>query len=69
MEAFGQRMEKFGEELEASMNLKAEALEQRGDALCEHIQQLTLLEQSLISELPQLAPYALFQQDAQVNRR
>ncbi len=69
MEAFGERMEKFGEELEASMNLKAEALEQHGDALCEQIQQLTLLEQNLISELPQLAPYALFQQDAQAKRR
>ncbi|MDP4535976.1 DUF2884 family protein [Alkalimonas collagenimarina] len=69
MEAFGERMEKFGSELEASMDLKAAALEQRGDTLCEQIQQLTVLEQDLISELPKLAPYALFQQTTQAMQR
>ncbi|MCH8539120.1 MAG: YggN family protein [Alkalimonas sp.] len=69
MEAFGERMEKFGEELEASMDLQAAALEQQGDALCDQIQQLTVLEQDLISELPKLAPYALFQQNNQAMQR
>ncbi|MFN3710260.1 MAG: DUF2884 family protein [Alishewanella aestuarii] len=60
MEAFGQRMEKFGEQLEQNMQAKASVLEQRGEAMCQQVQQLDQLESQIQQRLPAMAAYDLF---------
>ena len=59
MEAFGQRMERFGEDLEARMETKSQALEQRGDAMCENLQQLDAIETAIQQAVPQMQQYDL----------
>ncbi|WP_333608384.1 DUF2884 family protein [Arsukibacterium sp.] len=59
MDAFGQRMEQFGEQLEQSMTAKADLLEQRGDALCQQLQQLEQLETAIQQRLPAMVQYDL----------
>jgi hypothetical protein len=59
MEAFGERMERFGEDLEARMDTKSAALEQRGDAMCGHLQQLDTLENQIQQAIPQMQQYDL----------
>ena len=61
MEAFGAKMEKFGENLEAKMDIKAAALEQRGDALCAQVTQLDALETRIQQQIPAMQQYDLFQ--------
>ena len=61
MEAFGAKMEKFGENLEAKMDIKATALEQRGDALCAQVTQLDDLETRIQQQIPAMQQYDLFQ--------
>ena len=61
MEAFGAKMEKFGENLEAKMDIKAAALEQRGDALCAQVTDLDALETRIQQQIPAMQQYDLFQ--------
>lgn len=61
MEAFGAKMEKFGENLEAKMDIKAAALEQRGDALCAQVTELDALETRIQQQIPAMQQYDLFQ--------
>ncbi len=61
MEAFGAKMEKFGENLEAKMDIKAAALEQRGDAFCAQVTQLDALETRIQQQIPAMQQYDLFQ--------
>lgn len=59
MQAFGERMERFGEDLEARMDTKSAALEQRGEAMCGHLQQLDTLENQIQQTIPQMQQYDL----------
>lgn len=59
MEAFGERMQRFGEDLEARMDIKAQALEQRGDAMCANLQQLDTLETQIQQAIPQMQQHDL----------
>lgn len=59
MQAFGERMERFGEDLEARMDTKSAALEQRGEAMCGHLQQLDTLENQIQQAIPQMQQYDL----------
>lgn len=57
MNAFGQRIELFGEQLEQSMTASATVLEQRGDALCQQLQQLDQLETAIQLKIPAMVKY------------
>ena len=57
MEAFGERMELIGEEIEAS----ASVLEETGDALCQDMREIRTLERELITAVPGLEGYSLFE--------
>ena len=57
MEAFGERMELIGEEIEAS----ASVLEETGDALCQDMREIRTLERELITAVPVLEGYSLFE--------
>lgn len=59
MEAFGKRMERFGEDLEARMDIKAQVLEQRGDVMCNNLQALDTLESQIQQAIPQMQQYDL----------
>uniref|UniRef100_A0A486XVF7 FIG004016: Uncharacterized protein YggN n=1 Tax=Rheinheimera sp. BAL341 TaxID=1708203 RepID=A0A486XVF7_9GAMM len=59
MEAFGQRMDRFGKDLEARMDVQAQALEQRGDNMCANLQQLDALESQIQQAIPQMQQYDL----------
>jgi hypothetical protein len=57
MEAFGERMELVGQEIETS----AAVLEETGDELCESMRAIAALESEMISAVPALAGYSLFE--------
>jgi len=57
MEAFGERMELVGEEIEAS----ASVLEETGDALCQDMRDIRALEREMITAVPALKGYSLFE--------
>ena len=61
MQAFGERMEHFGKDLEARMDIKAQALEQRGDAMCSNLQALDALESQIQQAIPQMQQYDLIE--------
>lgn len=56
---FSERMEQFGERLEAEMETAAQALEARGDALCERARKSEQLERRLRESVPELAHFQL----------
>ncbi len=64
MQAFEARMEQMGRDIEHEVEAKAQLIEERADALCANIKQIAEREQTLIAEVPQLAPYVLFQPHA-----
>jgi hypothetical protein len=64
MEAFGEKMERFGQDLEARMDIKAQALEQRGETMCARVQQLDTLESQIQKAIPQMQQYDLISVNA-----
>jgi hypothetical protein len=64
MEAFGEKMQRFGADLEARMDVKAQAMEQRGDAMCASLKQLDVLESQIQTAIPQMQQYDLIDVDA-----
>jgi predicted ribosome quality control (RQC) complex YloA/Tae2 family protein len=60
MEAFGEKMQRFGEDLETRMQSKAQLLEQRGDAMCGNLKQLDALESQIQQAIPKMQQYDLF---------
>jgi hypothetical protein len=61
MEAFGNKMERFSADLEAKMEHKTQALEQRGESMCASLKQLDALESQIQQALPQMQKYDLFE--------
>ncbi|WP_419570703.1 DUF2884 family protein [Rheinheimera sp.] len=59
MEAFGDRMELVGQQIEQSVELRASALEHQGDALCQNLRALDQVESRLQQQLPAFAAYDL----------
>ncbi|XQF91167.1 YggN family protein [Pseudoalteromonas espejiana] len=60
MDAFEQRMENMGEQIEEKVELHANKLEQRAHALCDNFADIAQQEQQLVAQLPQLKGYELF---------
>ncbi|KKO49515.1 hypothetical protein VT06_06715 [Arsukibacterium sp. MJ3] len=60
MEAFGTKMERFGDNLAARMELKSAALEQRGNVMCSNLQALDAIESQIQQAVPQMKKYDLF---------
>lgn len=61
MEAFGKKMERFGEDLEARIEAKADGLEHRGELMCSNIKQLNQLESDIQQAVPAMQKYDLIQ--------
>ena len=59
MEQFGKDMEKFGEELETDMQSRGDALEKRGNSICQNLQQLDKLEQQIQGQVPAMTAFDL----------
>jgi len=57
MQAFETKMDKFGEDLDAEMNAKGDALEARGQQICSKLQTLDSLEQQIQTQVPQMAKF------------
>jgi hypothetical protein len=60
MEAFGTKMERFGDNLSARMELKSAALEQRADVMCSKLHALDVIESQIQQAVPQMKQYDLF---------
>lgn len=61
MAAFGQKMEKFGDQLEQRIANQVSTLETRGQALCNSLIELDLLETEIQQAIPQLKQYDLIE--------
>jgi hypothetical protein len=59
MTAFGQKMENFGDQLEQRITSQASSLEFRGQALCNSLINLDVLESEIQQAIPQLKQYDL----------
>ncbi len=59
MQAFSNKMEKMGQDIEVQLKQQSQDLEQRADTLCENFQQLAVLEKQLREQIPQLDKYPL----------
>ncbi|MEH6394572.1 YggN family protein [Pseudoalteromonas sp.] len=60
MQAFEQRMENMGAEIEAKVEQQANQLEKRADALCGNFSTIAEQEQQLVKLVPELKDYQLF---------
>lgn len=60
MQAFEQRMENMGAEIEAKVERQANQLEKRADALCGNFSTIAEQEQQLVKLVPELKDYQLF---------
>ncbi|MBB1292441.1 YggN family protein [Pseudoalteromonas sp. SR44-5] len=60
MQAFEQRMENMGAEIEAKVEQQANQLEKRADALCGNFSTIADQEQQLVKLVPELKDYQLF---------
>lgn len=60
MDAFEQRMENMGAQIEEKVELHANALEKRANSLCENFANIAYQEEQLVAQLPQLQGYELF---------
>ncbi|MCJ8273278.1 MAG: YggN family protein [Psychrosphaera sp.] len=69
MEAFGERMEKMGEELETTMEAHGEQLEEQAEALCKQLKEVDELETQLQEQVPQFAKYELLDMDSKRSHR
>ena len=63
-EAFETRMESFGEQIEAEMELRAEALEQKAEIMCLSIEKVDKQEEVLRKEIEQLESFDVITVDA-----
>jgi predicted ArsR family transcriptional regulator len=54
MEAFEAKMERFGESIEHRVETQAAALEEKGDALCEVLQEANYAENKMQASIPGL---------------
>lgn len=61
MEAFAEKMEKFGTELENKIESRVSTLEQRGEALCDGLYNLDKLETQIQQAIPQMRQYDLLE--------
>lgn len=61
METFEQRMSKFGEELEAQMNLRATKMESHGKKLCHTMMVIDGIEEQLKQSIPAVEPFNIIQ--------
>lgn len=55
MQAFEKRMDRFGEQLEADMEVRAAGIEAQAQTLCYDLSQLDSLENQISSSIPQLS--------------
>lgn len=60
MQAFEQRMENMGAQIEEKVELQANQLEKRADALCGNFSTIAAQEQQLVKLVPELKGYQLF---------
>jgi hypothetical protein len=60
MDAFEQRMENMGTQIEEKVALHASALEERANALCDNFADIAKQEVQLVMQIPQLQGYELF---------
>ncbi|KTF11765.1 YggN family protein [Pseudoalteromonas carrageenovora] len=60
MEAFEQRMENMGAQIEEKVELHANALEERANDLCGNFADIAKQEEQLVAQLPELQGYELF---------
>lgn len=63
MQAFETKMDKFGEDLDAEMQAKGDALEARGQLICNKLQTLDSLEQQIQAQVPQMADFDVIKVD------
>lgn len=68
MQAFETKMDKFGEELDAEMSAKGDALDARGEQICQKLQRLDVLEQQIQANVPQMLDYDVISVDADNQR-
>ena len=66
MEAFGQKMENVGKDIETQMEAQSADFEAKADRLCERFESLLVLEQQVRSEIPQLASFPLTSETQQL---
>lgn len=64
MEAFEARMNKFGEQMDAQMNMKATGMEARGAKLCNAMQAVDVLEEQLKQAVPAVEPFNVIRVNA-----
>ncbi len=62
-DAFEARMESFGEQIEHEMELRAEGLEQRGEALCYSVYKIDQLEQQLQLQISEMSEFDVISAD------
>jgi len=60
MDAFKQRMENMGAQIEEKVGLHASALEERANALCGDFADIAKQEEQLVAQVPELKGYQLF---------
>ena len=61
VKAFEQRMEKFGEEMEAKYEAKAKVLEEKAEALCDLVKQIETKEDSFVNAFEDYQSFQLIQ--------
>ncbi|WP_371186717.1 YggN family protein [Thalassotalea maritima] len=59
MQAFGERMERMGDDIEASVEQQASDLEAKAEYMCDSLQQLDATEQRLVSNIKELRNFNL----------
>ncbi|HSC69347.1 MAG TPA: DUF2884 family protein [Cellvibrio sp.] len=64
MEAFEARINKFGEQMEQQMSLRASAIEVRGQRLCSTLRSVDDLEEQLRQAVPGVEPFDVIRTDA-----
>jgi hypothetical protein len=64
MEAFEQRMNKFGDQMALQMSARAEGMEARGENLCDALVDINAVEEQLKREVPALESFNLIRVNA-----
>ena len=60
MQAFEERMENMGAQIEEKVELHANALEKRANSLCDNFADIAKQEEKLVMQVPELKGYQLF---------
>ncbi|MEH6818205.1 MAG: DUF2884 family protein, partial [Pseudoalteromonas distincta] len=60
MDAFEQRMENMGAQIEEKVELHASAIEERANSLCGNFADIAKQEEQLVMQVPELKGYQLF---------